>query len=436
LVALSICVAATAILHFQQIYIDNQSDVRLERLSVVAETIISESENANSDSQIILDALWEGYIGVFESDGSLTNVLTPVSDPLLRPAVDLYSASVEPQTVSSSSGRAKHVRTKTVALEDGRVALIGLIMTEGNNVIAQLRVTFFVVGMLIFLLLGIVLWWIYRLGLRPIRNLTRDADEIALGLKRRTVETGLHRAVETAQLEQSINRALDVSQNAELTMRRFLADVSHELRTPLTCLQGYSALYFSGGLTTTEQVSDAMMRIQAESIRMSKLVNDLLTLNGLEVDESVTKEPVQLAVVLGHVKSDVLAAHPERTIDVDCDESIEVLGDGELIFQAVLNLAANAIRHTTSGTHVTLGAQSLNGSVRISVSDTGAGIPAEHLPHIFERFYRVDHGRDSGSGGSGLGLAIVAHIMKIHGGTYGVISVEGKGTEFWIEFTQ
>jgi signal transduction histidine kinase len=70
------------------------------------------------------------------------------------------------------------------------------------------------------------------------------------------------------------------------------------------------------------------------------------------------------------------------------------------------------------------------------VSDTGAGIPAEHLPHIFERFYRVDHGRDSGSGGSGLGLAIVAHIMKIHGGTYGVISVEGKGTEFWIEFTQ
>lgn len=434
LVTLSLGVAATVILRFQQQYINGQSDMRLERLSTIAETVISQSQDSDPEARTTLDALWEGYIGVFESDGSLTNVLTPQSDPSLRPKVDLYSASVLPQTVDTTSGRAGRMRTKTVALKDGRVALIGLATTESDDVIARLRATLVVVGASVFLLLVMVLWWAYRLGLRPIRTLTRDAEDVASGTRRSVVDTGLRSTVETAQLGQSINRALSASQQSELMMRRFLGDVSHELRTPLTSLQGYSRLYLTGGLTTDEQVRDAMSRMHAESIRMSNLVKDLLDLNRLESDVADIGEEVLLSVVLRNVRADVLAANPERSISVDCDELIRVTGNEELIFQAVLNLVSNAVRHAGADAHVALEAKRFDGRVRVTVGDNGAGIPSEHLPHVFERFYRVDKGRGSDSGGSGLGLAIVAQIMRVHGGTFGVNSVTGEGTTFWLEF--
>ncbi|MGA0118095.1 MAG: sensor histidine kinase [Ilumatobacteraceae bacterium] len=434
LVVTSLFAVAFGVMSFQKSYVNNQTDSRLMRLDAIAESVISQIEGTGSESKVLLDALWEGYIGVFESDGSLTTIKAPNSDPALVPDVDFYSASVEPQTELTRSGVASRVRTKTIALSDGRVALIGLSSAESDDALARLRTTLLFFGIFVFVILSTVAWWIYRLGLRPIKFLTRDADAIASGARRDAVTTGLQTSIETAQLGESFNRALMVTQNAELNMRRFLADVSHELRTPLTSLRGYSSLYLSGGLQTDEMVADAMSRIHAESLRMTQLVNDLLNLNVLEKQGDAPARYFFLRPVLENVQSDVLVANPNRTVEISCANDLVIVGDNDLIFQAILNLVSNAMRHTEPDVSVFVSAQSATDVVTVTVRDTGRGIPAEHLPFLFERFYRVDSGRDSSMGGSGLGLAIVAEIMNIHGGSYGVDSNEDEGTTFWLSF--
>lgn len=434
LVALAITSAAFSILYFQQRYIDNQIDRRLERLSSVAEVIVAQSETRTSESQLLLNALWEGYVGVFESNGSLQKVNTPESDPELQPDVNLYSASVDPQTQFTTSGKAKKIRTMTVALSDGRVALVGLATTEGDEVISQLKTTLVSAGLVIYCLLGLTSWWLYRLGLRPIRLMTREAEAIADGTRRAAIITRPRTSIETAKLEQSMNRAISTTQQSELRMRRLLADASHELRTPLTSLQGYSSLYLTGVLRSDEQVSDAMNRIHDESLRMSRLVNELLELSSLEERTVSLKKNFSLLPLLEKLKQDVRASHPLRIVGVNCQSSIEINGDDSLVFQAILNLVSNAIRHTSDEAEIRISAFSTLNCTRIEVADNGQGIAPEYLAHLFDRFYRVDESRGTQTGGSGLGLAIVSEIMRFHKGGCGVESTEGEGSIFWLEF--
>lgn len=434
LVALAICGAAAGTLYFQMRYINNQIDTRLERLSTVAETIVTQTETRSAESDLLLKALWEGYVGVFDSNGSLLRINTPELDPELQPNVNLYSASLEPQTVDTLAGTAKRIRTKTVALSDGRVALVGLATTEGDDVIQQLKATLLSAGILIYFLLGLTAWWLYRLGLRPIRLMTRDAEAIAGGTRHTGLSSGTSTSLETAKLEESINKAISTTQQSESRMRRFLADASHELRTPLTSLQGYSSLYLTGALQTEEQVSDAMKRIHDESLRMSRLVNELLELNNLEERAMTLMKSVALLPLLDDLRDDVKASHPSRDVVIECESSLAIFGDDSLIFQAVLNLVSNAIRHTDDEVEITIVGFMKSNSIRIEVRDNGQGIPPGYLPHLFDRFFRVDQSRGAKTGGSGLGLAIVSEIMRFHRGDCGVESTEGVGSTFWLEF--
>lgn len=434
LVVLAISSAASSITYFQQRFVHKQIDVRLERLGKVAELIVTQSEIRSAESQLLLDALWEGYVGVFKSDGTLSKVNAPESDPFLQPDVDLYSASVEPQTQRTREGVAKRIRTMTIPLSDGRVALVGLATTEADDVIAQLKGTLVVAGLLILFLLSLTAWWVYRLGLLPIKLMTREAQEIADGKRQAGFTTAFRPSMETAQLEQSMNRAIAATQQSELRMRRFLADASHELRTPLTSLQGYSSLYLSGGLHSEEQITDAMRRIHDESLRMSRLVNELLELNNLEERWVRLKTTFSLLPLLENLKLDVNVLQPMRPIHIDCPESVEITGDEPLIFQAILNLVSNALRHTGTDVHITIIGSPYESGTRIEVRDRGHGIASDDLPHLFDRFYRVDQGRAAQSGGTGLGLSIVAEIMRYHGGEFGVDSTLGVGTAFWLQF--
>ena len=159
-------------------------------------------------------------------------------------------------------------------------------------------------------------------------------------------------------------------------------------------------------------MADAMRRMGDEAARMRRLVDGLLDLARLDDLGVVSRDPVDLGVLVRDVASDLRVVAPDRVVTVDAPASLVVTGDRDRLTQALVGLTSNAVRHTPAGTPVWLVVAELPGAVRVDVADAGPGIPAEHLAHVFERFHRVDRGRSSASGGTGLGLAIVDAIAR------------------------
>ena len=222
-------------------------------------------------------------------------------------------------------------------------------------------------------------------------------------------------------------------------LRRFVADASHELRTPLTTLRGYSSLYAAGGLASSEEVAVAMGRINAEATRMGRIVDDLLDLTALTDSAALELRPLDLGTVVEELAADLRVRNPDRAVVVERAGTTVVLADPDRVRQALTALVANAVKYSPDGSPIVLGAQRLGPMVRARVTDRGRGIPVEELPRVFDRFYRVRSAAAAGGPapatpkGSGLGLAIVAAIVSAHGGRYGVDSVPGQGSTFWLE---
>ncbi len=221
----------------------------------------------------------------------------------------------------------------------------------------------------------------------------------------------------------------------ERVRRDFVANVSHELRTPIAAIQSTAETLLMADLPIDDVMVDFLQTIERNAQRMGNIVTDLLTLSRLEA-EGTTSElyEVELTSILhelmAHVEPIARKKGVELILDVD-PELPSVLGDEVALRQALENLVENGIKYTPEGGKVTLRAR-LKGKkrLRVDVIDTGFGIPREHLPRIFERFYRVDVGRSREVGGTGLGLAIVKHLIRNMLGRIAVESEEGKGTTF------
>jgi two-component system phosphate regulon sensor histidine kinase PhoR len=217
------------------------------------------------------------------------------------------------------------------------------------------------------------------------------------------------------------------------TMRReFVANVSHELRTPLAAIKATADTLDGGALDDPAAARQFLARIQREVDRMGRLVQELLELSRLESgQEKLNLEPasIQAAVDEAVERHRGQAEAAGVALNVGLPDSLPlVLTDGERLQQVLSNLLDNALKFTPRGGSVTVSTSQEPGKVWVSVSDTGAGIPDEHLPHVFERFYKVDRSR-SGEG-VGLGLAIARHIVHAHGGDIRVSSREGEGSTF------
>jgi len=221
------------------------------------------------------------------------------------------------------------------------------------------------------------------------------------------------------------------------TMRRdFVANVSHELRTPLTAIRGYAETLLSGALDDPTRARSFLGVIDRHSERLSRLIDDLLTLSDLELGKSPLKKDAVLLETLVDEVLEVLGEKAERgkvQLVKALPTGLPLLrGDSDRLQQVLINLADNAVKYTPAGGTVTIAAQgSTNGDtpcVEISVTDTGGGIPAEELPRLTERFYRVDKARSRELGGTGLGLAIVKHIVQAHGGKLHISSTLAVGT--------
>ena len=374
------------------------------------------------------------YVGRIAADGRLVTLLAPANDPQLRPKLSGRDHFPTPTTVETSAGRAPRVRVVMVPVPDGSRAVFAVSTSRADDAAERLVVTLAIAGLVVLAVMALVVWWVIRLGLRPIQHMTEAADAIAAGARDRRVEVPAD-GTEAARLGQALNTMIDTSQAAETRLRQFVADASHELRTPLTTLRGYSSLHASGGLPDQVAVDDAMRRINEESTRMSRIVEELLLLADLDEHRTPAHERVDLAPILTDLAVDLRVVQPERPVEITGPDSVAVMGDRDQLTQAIAALTTNALRYTPSTSVIELRISAEVNTARIEVVDHGPGIDSEHLPHLFDRFYRADTGRARRSGGNGLGLAIVASIVTAHGGTYGVESGPGSGSTFWIELT-
>jgi signal transduction histidine kinase len=222
---------------------------------------------------------------------------------------------------------------------------------------------------------------------------------------------------------------------ADRARRQLLADVSHELMTPLTAIRGYAeTLALPQFVPESTEGQRAVKVIQEEGERIERLVKDLLDLARFEAGGiSLEQDNVDVDEIFERASERHAQAAQDKGVEivVDPHDDIRMVGDPHRLEQAVQNLTANALRHTPPGGIVRLGASRGDGKVKITVSDSGVGIPSQHLPHVFDRFYKADQSR-SQSGGSGLGLSIVKAIVERHGGTVAVRSTQGVETTFEI----
>jgi two-component system, OmpR family, phosphate regulon sensor histidine kinase PhoR len=227
----------------------------------------------------------------------------------------------------------------------------------------------------------------------------------------------------------------DISEieRVEKTRRDFIANVSHELRTPLTSIRGYAETLLDSDQTSNGNAREFLQVIRRNAERMSRLTEDLLVLARVESgEEKLDLRPhparVLAAEAVSSMQEDARAANVELSIAPVPDAM--VTADSYAIHQVFANLVSNALRYAQSGKKVVLGANDQPGAVEFYVQDFGPGIASEHLPRIFERFYRVDKARSRETGGTGLGLAIVKHIVLNHGGAVRVESTVGRGSTF------
>ncbi|MBP2115038.1 sensor histidine kinase [Paenibacillus silagei] len=288
------------------------------------------------------------------------------------------------------------------------------------------------------LLAGLLLYLpTLRKTLVPLSNMGRSAQIIDAGnLNVRFPEE--QGQLEIDQLSQSFNgmlERLEISfkneREAKEQMRRFAADASHELRTPLTSIYGFLEVLLRGAADNREQLYSALSSMHGEAKRINKLVEDLLLLARMDGAPRLQVKQVLLGELIDDMQAQLRVLAGERQVVFDLAYGIRCLVDPDQIRQVLLNLFHNAVQHTDAVKgiiHISLHAA--GELAELTVKDNGSGISAEHLPHVFDRFYRSDSSRTRKYGGSGLGLSITRSIAEAHHGEVTVSSAPGEGAAF------
>ncbi|MFN8006816.1 MAG: heavy metal sensor histidine kinase [Terriglobia bacterium] len=278
---------------------------------------------------------------------------------------------------------------------------------------------------------------IARRGMRPVERIASAASQVrSTTLQKRIDVRGL--PAELSVLAETFNDMLKRLDDSFTRLSRFSADIAHELRTPVNNMRGEAEVALSTA-RSLDEYREVLSSSLEECDRLSRMIDSLLFLSRTESFENpITREMVIVRLELETVREFYEAAASEAgiTLRVSCPGGLVAELNRTLFQRAVANLVSNALAHTAKGGSVHIGVTRGTDSLRVVVSDTGCGIPAEHLAHVFDRFYRVDRARSKTSGGVGLGLAIVKSIAMLHGGLAEISSEAGRGTEVSLLFPQ
>jgi len=374
------------------------------------------------------------------------------TQPAFVPGGDRYTPRVPTDvekgisfTVEARQSDGPQFRTRVLTLPSGEQLVVAVPLTETLATLNRLLALQLVVTAVALVAAGLLGWWLVRVGLRPLRDVERTAEAIADGNLQERVPVDSPRT-EVGRLGHSFNVMLGRIEDAfaerdateadvrasEDRLRRFVADASHELRTPLAAVSAYAELLQAGAVEQPEDLDRVMHGIQDETGRMKRLVDDLLLLARLDEGRSLESEPLELVGLTAQAVETARAVATDRTVRLDADRPLEVVGDRVRLRQVIDNLLGNVRAHTPPGTATTVSLHERDGTAVLDVADEGPGLTDEQLAHVFERFYRADGSRSRAHGGAGLGLAIVAGIVAAHGGSVTAANRPGGGAVFTV----
>jgi two-component system, OmpR family, heavy metal sensor histidine kinase CusS len=307
---------------------------------------------------------------------------------------------------------------------------IAIDTSQEEGLLRRYRLCFWAILLAIAVLFPLLGYRIARHGIRPVEEIAATARRItSTNLRERIGAEGY--PAELASLAGTFNEMLDRLEESFERLSRFSADIAHDLRTPVNNIRGEAEVALARA-RSVDEYRDVLESSLEEAVRLSDLIGDLLFLTRAESPlTELHRERVNVGELLSAVRDYYEASASDGGISLLEDAGKEPVNadlDRSLMLRAVSNLVSNAIAHTPTGGTVTLAARAEGAAIRIEVSDTGRGIPAEALPRVFDRFFRVDASRSRTSGGTGLGLAIVQSITTLHGGRAEITSQLDQGT--------
>jgi two-component system heavy metal sensor histidine kinase CusS len=371
-------------------------------------------------------------------DGSKTPVLMT---PGMADQLDLAELTRQTQgsphrsiAIQGRHGRRFRVTTAVAAVGSGvsppDTIQVAVDISQKEELLARYRYWFCVILLATFIMFSWVGYQIARRGIHPVEEMATTARHItSTNLQERILPDGY--PFELAALAGTFNEMLDRLEQSFNRISRFSADIAHDLRTPVNNIRGEAEVALARA-RSAEEYRNVVESCLEESVRLSDLIGDLLFLARAESPlTELRRERVDVGAMLSGVREYYEASAADGGVALSVSipaEPVMVDLDRSLLQRAVGNLVSNALTHTPPGGAVLLGAKSELSAIHIEVSDTGVGIPAEALPRVFDRFFRVDSSRAQGSGSTGLGLAIVQSIAQLHGGKAEISSQLGLGT--------
>jgi len=436
LIGMILLVFGTTVFLLVNILIINQVDDRLtaQANDVIGMARLGPDGELDRISLPPLDMNTNTYIQIWDRDRKLLTASAALRT--LREPLDSYGLVAGEPIFRENTLHGYHLRVLSTPLQMGERTLGTLQVAADLDVVDTTRrnmsTTMLASAVVTVLLAALASWVILGRALSPVEAITETVDQInrADDLSRRIPYR--HQADdEIGEMVESFNQTLERLESLFTSQQRFLADVSHELRTPLTVIKGNVDL-----MRRMKQIDDeSLASIDQEAGRLTRLVGGLLMLAQAESGKlTLNLRPVELDSLLVEVFQEMrVLAGTKVHVHLKEIDQLQVNGDRDRLKQVLLNLAANAIQYTPQDGDVFISLAKAGDQARISVWDTGPGIPPEDLPHIFERFYRAEKSRTrSRTSGFGLGLSITKWIVEHHNGRIEVESKEGKGTTFVI----
>jgi two-component system heavy metal sensor histidine kinase CusS len=445
--AFTLVLAATGFFYWASVRnLDRQDDQLLgDRVRVLQGVLLNEPDDVAAIRREVEEE-WEAHqrteihVRIADAGGQVL-VETPGMSRLL-PSSSLPAPAAEPALgtdIDSTKGGLFRVLSVQVAAGSAERSPYVIQVAMDRSLEIELRgdyrKTFFTVLAVSLIICSVVGYWIAHRGIWPIHDMTETARRIRpTNLGERMVPDGL--PAELLALAATFNQMLDRLEQSFARLSRFSADIAHELRTPVYSLRGELEVALSKP-RAAEEYREVLGSSLEECGRLAHLIDRLLFLARAENPETqITREPCQIRSELATVCEFYGLAATEAGVQLAIAALGEVLADLDrpLFQRAIGNLVANALAHTPPGGSVTLTASGDDTSTTVEVADTGCGIPAADVPHVFDRFYRADHARSSRNGNVGLGLAIVRGIVELHGGSVDIASQIGRGTRVTLTF--
>ncbi len=421
----------------QQLYVSLDTSLR-SRATTVLEVI--EYENGRPTLSGTISAfdpnVGEHFVRLFDTTGAVTfDDSTAMGDIPIDPRAVQAALAGRPTTRSVSAG-GETLRTRTVPIQRNSrvfgVLEVGL-RDEVPGTLRSLLVIFAVAGPVTLLLASLGGIFLAERALAPIDKVTRVARRISAEDLSQRLDLRLPDD-EVGRLARTFDEMIARLDDAFRRQRQFTADASHELRTPLTAIKGQVEVALARP-RRLDAYREVLRNVNEEVDRLIRLVGSLLTLARADAGQiPIASEPVNLAGLVAAGVEQVRPAGEGRRVEliVAPGPPVTLRADEDLLLHLLLNLLDNALKHTEAGGRVVAGWGLDDGCAELWVRDTGAGIAAEHLGRIFDRFYRADKARSRAEGGAGLGLSICRWIAEAHGGSIAVASAPGRGSTFTV----